>query len=263
MNPNLAPLSRSFVLLSGGVDSATCLAKAVDYHKNHGGEVVAVSVDYGQRHIKETQYAAKLCSHYHIQSHVLNAVGFAGDSMLTNKDTEVPNTSYDKIEGISPTYVPFRNGYMLARLTAFAQQYVNKIAKQIAPEPKGAQATGLDDLVTLYFGAHAEDAKNWAYPDCTPEFIGAMSNAIYIGSYRTIRLLAPFAYSEKADIIRTGARLAVPYHLTWSCYKGEELHCGVCPTCRARKKAFLEADQGDPTQYQNDCGPDEGLDLAA
>lgn len=259
MHKDLVDLSRSFVLLSGGVDSATCLAKAVDYHNTHGGKVVAVSIDYGQRHIKETQYAAKLCAHYHIESHILDARGFAGDSMLTNKDTVVPNTSYDKIEGISPTYVPFRNGYMLARLTAFAQQYVNQVQKAM----DGCDTEWLSDLVTLYFGAHAEDAKNWAYPDCTPEFIGAMSNAIFIGSYRTIRLLTPFAYSEKADIIRTGARLAVPYHLTWSCYKGEELHCGVCPTCRARKKAFLEADQGDPTQYLNDCGPDEGLEQAA
>lgn len=259
MNPNLAHFSRAFVLLSGGVDSATCLAKAVDYHRINGGAVIAVSMDYGQRHVKEADSAKALCHHYDCEHVILDIKGFAGDCMLTNKDTEVPNTSYDLIKGISPTYVPFRNGFMLARLAAHAQQYVNEVAKQLAPE--GPE--GMDDLVTLYFGAHAEDAKNWAYPDCTPEFIGAMSNAIYIGTYRSIRLLAPFAYSDKSDIVRQGNRLGVPYDLTWSCYKGESVHCGVCPTCRARKKSFLDAGVKDPTMYDNNCGPDEGLREAA
>jgi len=265
MNPNLNHFSRSFVLLSGGIDSATCLAKAVEYHNKEGGSVVAVSMDYGQRHVKEAQCAKQLCDFYGIDHHVLDIKGFAGDCMLTNAATDVPNTSYDLIKGISPTYVPFRNGFMLSRIAAFAQQYVNIVNDDdngpngLDNELSGLDNTALDDLCTIYFGAHAEDAKNWAYPDCTPEFIGAMSNAIYIGTYRTVRLLVPFAYSEKSDIIRAGTRLKVPYYLTWSCYKGEELHCGVCPTCRARKKSFAEADVIDPTKYADACHYAEGL----
>ena len=107
----------------------------------------------------------------------------------------------------------------------------------------------VEDLVTIYFGAHAEDAKNWAYPDCTPEFIGAMACAIYIGTYKAVRVNAPLTYITKGQTIEWGTKLNVPYALTWSCYKGEELHCGTCPTCRSRKTAFAEAGVVDPTVY--------------
>ncbi len=242
----LQEFSRSFILLSGGVDSATCLGIAYEYHRVHGGSVEAVSMDYGQRHLKETQCAAELCDRYGIQHTVIDVRGALGkDSMLTDASQQVPNISYDQITGISPTYVPFRNGFMLSRLTAYAQEYVNQIKEDYKPESD----TALEDLATLYFGAHAEDAKNWAYPDCTPEFIGAMQNAIYIGTYRTVRLLAPLTYLKKSQIIEWGYSLDVPYEITWSCYKGEEQHCGVCPTCRARKEAFTLAGIADPTSY--------------
>ena len=91
------------------------------------------------------------------------------------------------------------------------------------------------DAEAVYYGAHAEDAKNWAYPDCTPEFIGAQANAIYIGTYHKIRLHTPWMWLRKDEIITDGERLGVPWHLTWSCYKGGEFHCGSCPTCLARK----------------------------
>jgi len=242
---------RSYVLLSGGIDSGTCLAIAKDYHDKNGGEVIAVSMDYGQRHIKETLCAKALCAHYGIDHQILDIRGALGhNSMLTDATQEVPDISYDQIQGISPTYVPFRNGFMLARLAAYAQEYVMSVNVGL-----GADHTGnnnqefLKDLVTLYIGTHAEDAKNWAYPDCTPEFIGAMTNAIYTGTYYAVRLLAPLLYSSKDAIISRGTSLDVPYALTWSCYKGEELHCGTCPTCRARKEAFMQAGIIDPTEY--------------
>lgn len=243
VNTERAQHQRSYVLLSGGIDSGTCLAIAKEYHDKHGGEVHAVSMDYGQRHLKETECAKALCAHYGIPHKILDIRGALGkDSMLTDASQEVPNISYDEITGISPTYVPFRNGFMLSRLAAHAQEYVMRVQKE---EP------GLEvrDLVTLYIGTHAEDAKNWAYPDCTPEFIGAMSNAIYVGTYYAVRLLAPLLYSSKDAIISRGTALGVPYELTWSCYKGEEVHCGTCPTCRARKIAFEQAGVTDPTQY--------------
>ena len=246
--------SRSYVLLSGGVDSATCLAIAADYHQKNGGEVHAVSIDYGQRHLKETECAAKLCDRYGIKHKVLDVQGALGrKSMLTDATQEVPNISYDEITGISPTYVPFRNGFMLARLAAHAQEYVMRVDAELKKEyptmPAEFRQEVLKDLVLLYIGTHAEDAKNWAYPDCTPEFIGPMAAAIYVGTYFSTKLLAPLLYMSKDDIIRKGSQLGVPYNITWSCYKGEEKHCGTCPTCRARKVAFDLAGEVDPTEY--------------
>ena len=101
----------------------------------------------------------------------------------------------------------------------------------------------------IYFGAHAEDAQNWAYPDCTPEFIGSMSSAIFIGTYQRIRLHTPLMWLRKSEIIRRGEILGVDWCTTWSCYKGERLHCGQCPTCLARIRGFQLAGVQDPTVY--------------
>ena len=245
---------RAFVLLSGGIDSSTTLALAVsnmqDLLKSRmiGSAVEAYSMDYGQRHVKEAEAARKICEHYGVSHKIIDIRGALGkNSMLTDASQEVPNISYAEIDGVSPTYVPFRNGFMLSRLAAHAQEHVDSIRK--SPQYQSLRHALFEDLVTLYFGAHAEDAQNWAYPDCTPEFVGAMANAIYIGTYRCVRLLTPFNYSTKDQIIKQGFNLGVPYHYTWSCYKGEALHCGVCPTCRARKQAFQLADVPDPTEY--------------
>jgi 7-cyano-7-deazaguanine synthase len=287
---------KAFVLLSGGIDSTTCLFHAIyDFapttmpiygDKNIIAEIVgslvdgtkntdevkidwveAVSVNYGQRHQKEIQQAKKICDILGIQHTVLDVgdllkgktVMLSADSMGT---VEVPNISYGDIKGVSPTYVPFRNGLLLSAITAYAQKWVNA---QIAEERQylidashalnhggneGQIATDrARDTAGVYFGAHSEDAANWAYPDCTPEFIGAMANAIYTGSYYAIRLHTPLEWLGKSDIVRLGGRLDVPYELTWSCYKGEEKHCGVCPTCRARKQGFIDAKVVDPTEY--------------
>ena len=233
---------KSFVLLSGGLDSTTALAIAEKFHSNNGGIVEAISIDYGQRHIKETQIAKATCDRKGINHTILDLKGFAGNCMLTDKDSAVPDISYDAIKGVSPTYVPFRNGVMLSRLAAYAQEYVNSIKDQFP-------GSSLADLCTIWFGAHAEDAKAWAYPDCTPEFVGAMANAIHVGTYYTTRLSVPFLSLDKSQIVAWGDKLGVDYANTWSCYKGEELHCGTCPTCRSRKDAFKQAGVVDPTIY--------------
>lgn len=253
---------KAFVLLSGGLDSTTCLAVA----KRDFGNVEAISIDYGQRHIKETEQARKICEHYKVDHTILplRQLLEGGNVMLTDKSVDVPDISYSEIQGISPTYVPFRNGTMLAAITAHAQKYVMGEIERAYREYMKSVGRGEDpfwkeyytkeakDLCGVYFGAHAEDAHNWAYPDCTPEFIGAMANAIYIGSYFSIRLYAPFMHASKADIVSVGSKLNVPYEMTWSCYKGEELHCGTCPTCQSRKEAFVAADVTDPTPYASD-----------
>jgi 7-cyano-7-deazaguanine synthase len=223
--------------------------------------VEAISVDYGQRHKKEFGYAKATCNTLGIKHSVLSLGGIlSGDGvMLTDASVKVPDISYDDIKGVSPTYVPFRNGTLLALITAHAQKYVNAQIEECAKDENNLR-TGTQeefryatdqakDLCGIYFGAHSEDAHNWAYPDCTPEFIGAMANAIYTGTYNTIRLHTPIQWASKADVVQLGERLGVPWEKTWSCYKGEALQCGVCPTCRARKGAFACAGVQDPTEY--------------
>lgn len=265
---------RAFVLLSGGIDSTTCLHKAIlDFAPSaevgdhilsdafdgpvDGGAtwVEAVSVDYGQRHRKEAEYAAATCRKFGIKHSVLR-IGdvLAGKGvMLADAAVPIPSISYDEIRGVSPTYVPFRNGTMLSLIAAHAQKWVDERIDDATENAFGGdrlRATDyMRDSAGIYFGAHAEDAANWAYPDCTPEFIGAMANAIYVGTYSCVRLYAPIQWMGKAEIIRLGESLGVDWAGTWSCYAGGELHCGECPTCRARRAGFEAAGVADPTVY--------------
>ncbi len=219
---------RAFVLHSGGIDSTTCLYTAVE---TYGAEnVIALSFYYGQRHAVELDAAQKICDKVGCEHHIIKGIELP-DSMLTRKDSIIPNVSYAELPGgVSPTYVPFRNGNLLSAAAAIAQAQYG---------------------VALYFGAHAEDANNWAYPDCTPEFIGSMANAIYVGTYHQVRLITPLEWLTKKDIIDWGTRMGVPWQLTWSCYKGESLQCGLCPTCQARRQGFSDAHVQDPTIYQS------------
>ena len=102
----------------------------------------------------------------------------------------------------------------------------------------------------VMYGAHADDAAGRAYPDCTPEFAEYMGKAIWEGSGRVLRLEAPFINMTKADIVKKGLELHVPYELTWSCYEGREKACGVCGTCRDRLKAFRLNGAVDPIEYE-------------
>jgi 7-cyano-7-deazaguanine synthase len=255
---------KAFCLLSGGIDSTTCLHKAIfdfseDTHEDtvkridfnqdcyiarHPNDpipwVEAISVNYGQRHIKEAEYARMTCEMLGIKHHVLNLSNLlkGGNTMLTNPDIEIPNVDYANLpHGVSPTYVPFRNGTLLSVITAYAQKWINA-----SPDTRQAG---------VYFGAHSEDAANWAYPDCTPEFIGSMANAIHVGTYFKVRLYTPLQWLVKHEIITLGESLGVNWYSTWSCYAGNEIHCGTCPTCRSRRQGFIAADVPDPTVYAN------------
>lgn len=289
---------KAFVLLSGGMDSTTCLHKAIwdSIPSNPGIEfsygdaeiiretlrigregelripfVEAVSVFYGQRHKKELEFAKKTCERLGIKHTILDVGNLLkGENILLSGDSigkmEMVHTSYDDIKGVSPSYVPFRNGLLLSAITAHAQKYVNSQIDEEADaiyarmesiaegditqaDAKRGATLKAKDLCTIYYGAHAEDAANWAYPDCTPEFNGSMANAIYTGSYNTIRLATPLQWLEKWEIVQLGERLGVKWEDTWSCYDNGEIHCGKCPTCRARKAAFEKAGVEDPTIY--------------
>jgi len=221
-------MSKAYVLLSGGMDSTTCLAIAA---KAYGPQnVTAISIFYGQRHAKELEAARVIAELFEVEWRMIDLGGAIGVGGLTDTNLVMPESSYAELpEGISPTYVPFRNGLMLSSLASIAQ--ADESARFI------------------YYGAHAEDAENDAYPDCSVPFIQAMKKAINIGTYRQITLKAPLMKLTKAEVVRWGDDLGVPWEVTWSCYKGELLHCGTCPTCISRREAFAAMSIFDPTRY--------------
>lgn len=231
-----------FCLLSGGIDSSTTLAIAAADFPNSWIETV--TMDYGQRHAKEAECAYVQAS-YHGADHYIQPLTGLMSGMLVDKGSEnekIPEVAYKDLPvGISPTYVSFRNGLMLSVLASRAQSWVMEQEKK---HP---------DLLfeaTIYIGVHADDGVNWAYPDCTPEFIGPMSAAIFVGSYHKVRVRAPLLYMSKPQVVLEGSRLGVDYANTWSCYVGADKHCGVCPTCRSRKEAFELNGLQDPTEYE-------------
>lgn len=225
---------KALVLFSGGVDSTTCLAMAVDkYGKDN---VVALSVSYGQKHTKEVEAANNIAAHYGVEFIKLDLSAmfqFSDCSLLEHSDKEIPHESYaeqlEKTDGTPvSTYVPFRNGLFLASAASIA------ISK---------------DCGVIYYGAHADDAAGNAYPDCSAVFNNAINTAIYEGSGHQVKVEAPFINMSKAGVVKIGLELNVPYELTWSCYEGHDKPCGVCGTCRDRIAAFEANGVTDPLQY--------------
>lgn len=242
---------KQFVLLSGGLDSATVLYHVLGHTPDGFGNLdmidfpEAISIDYGQRHSKELTYAKELARiALSPESHIiLKMPDLLKGAMLTSETAEIPAVSYaDLPHGISPTYVPFRNGLMLSMLAAHAQKWTGGITDR-------EKDAGYARHATIYIGAHAEDASNDAYPDCSLAFMKAMTEAINIGTYGSVSLSAPLIGLQKSEVVAMGHAMGVPFGHTWSCYKGLDLHCGVCPTCRARKEAFQKVGIEDPTVY--------------
>ncbi len=222
---------KALVLFSGGLDSSTCLAMAV---KKYGPEnVLALSVFYGQKHDKELKAAKELSEYYGVQWRTLDlAPAFAGSSctLLAGNQGEIPKESYAsqlaELDGKPvSTYVPFRNGLFLSAAASVAIS---------------------NDCRVIYYGAHRDDAAGNAYPDCSESFNKAISDAIFIGSGEQVRVEAPFVGLTKADVVRIGTELKVPYEKTWSCYEGGDKPCGVCGTCRDRIAAFEACGLTDP-----------------
>lgn len=227
---------KALVLISGGLDSTTCLALAV---KEYGNEnVVGLSIFYGQRHDKEIKAADAVCDYYkveHITLDLSTMFQFSDCSLLKHSDEKIPEGAYDlqlKETNGKPvsTYVPFRNGLFLSSAAAIALS-------------KGCSK--------IYYGAHADDAAGNAYPDCSSDFNNAMNKAIYEGSGKQLQIEAPFIGLNKAGVVKMGLELNVPYELTWSCYEGHDKACGRCGTCIDRKKAFELNGIVDPIEYED------------
>jgi len=223
-----APGKGSVVLLSGGMDSATCLALA----SQRGRPVHALTVLYGQRHEKEVRSARALARHYSVARHLVVTVpvGPFLASSLTDRTADLPSGSRRGRGRIPSTYVPARNTILLALALGVAE----------------SRRAG-----SIYLGVNAIDYSG--YPDCRPEFLRAFERLARVATRVGVedgwspKIRAPLLRLGKADIVRLGERLGVPWRLTWSCYAGGRRPCGRCDACRLRAKGFDEAGVVDPT----------------
>jgi 7-cyano-7-deazaguanine synthase len=218
------------VVASGGLDSTT-----LAYHLLHGGyQLRLVSFDYGQRHRRELDFAVSLARRLSAPHHLvdLRALGrLLSGSALTDATVEVPDGHYTD-ELMRVTVVPNRNALLLDVAVAVA---ISCAAEAVA------------------FGAHGGD--HVIYPDCRPAFVEAFDRSVRAANEGFLvdgfQLLAPFLSWTKTEVVRRGAELGVPFADTWSCYKGDETHCGTCGTCTERREAFALAGVADPTRYTN------------
>ncbi len=221
---------KAVVLVSGGLDSTTCLAIA----KEQGFELYALTLFYGQRHQVELKAARKVARAYRVKKHLELEVPLTafGGSALTDKKIKVPKQRSLKEmgKGIPPTYVPARNTVFLSLALAWAE------------------AVGAQDI---FIGVNALDYSG--YPDCRPEFIRAYERLAKLATKKGVEgkwkleIHTPLIRMSKAQIIQTGLKLGVDYGMTWSCYdplKGRP--CGRCDSCLLREKGFKEAGLREP-----------------
>lgn len=220
---------KAIVLVSGGLDSATCLAIA----KDRGFACFALSFDYGQRSASELDAATKVARSMEVEDHKTISLGMdaLGGSALTDRSIDVPEEESD---GIPVTYVPARNTVFLSYGLAWAEVL---------------------DADAIFIGVNSLDYSG--YPDCRPEFITAFGAMMNLATKKgveggRIALETPLIDLSKAEIIKTGARLGVDFSQTVSCYQADAKGraCGVCDSCRFRKQGFAQAGETDPTRYQ-------------
>lgn len=220
-------MKKAIVVLSGGLDSSTCLYIA----RHEGYEVHAISFDYGQRHSKEIECAQNLAGGLGVEHRIVKLPKPTGTALTGNGDVPEDRNLEEMSKEIPITYVPARNTLFIA----YALQYAEEI-----------------DADAIFIGVTAIDYSG--YPDCRPEYIEAWQNLIDLATKKTvnggvIELKTPLLQLYKAEIIQEGLRLGVPYENTWSCYEGGERACGKCDSCKLRLKGFKEAGGTDPLLY--------------
>jgi len=222
------------VLLSGGMDSCVCTAIA---RERHGAENLALlHASYGQRtEARERRAFEEIADFYQVKERLmvkLEHFRAIGGSALTDQTIAVPENELGTPSPggeIPVTYVPFRNAHFLSVAVSWA-------------EAIGAAA--------IYIGAVAEDSSG--YPDCRPEYYRLFQELIRVGTRPEthIEMVTPVIALKKSEIIRRGLQLGAPLQLTWSCYQGQELACGVCDSCLLRLRAFAEVGLADPIAYR-------------
>jgi 7-cyano-7-deazaguanine synthase len=220
----------AIVLVSGGLDSTTCLAIA-----RHDGfdPLYSISFDYGQRHRQELAAAETISSAYHVREHRVIRIDlrqFGGSALTDEIDVPKDRSAGQMSSGIPITYVPARNTIFLSYALAWAE------------------VLACDDA---FIGVNALDYSG--YPDCRPQFIESFQQTGRLGTKRVgFTIHAPLVHLTKAQIIRRGVELGVDYSMTHSCYDPDERGraCGRCDSCLLRKKGFAEAGVADPTHYK-------------
>ena len=219
---------KSVVVFSGGLDSTTLLYKL----KSENHDVYAISFVYGQKHSRELDSAKDISTLLGVSHKIVDISSLSGvlDSALTNPNTEIPNVPANAqfYETLKTTVVPNRNAIFLSIAAGYAQSI-------------GA--------TNLYYAAHHSDRG--MYPDCRPEFILQFEKMVQLSlDNEEFHVESPFVNITKGGIVELGHKFNVPFELTWSCYEGGDKHCGICSTCRERKRAFEEAGIKDSTEYR-------------
>lgn len=222
--------SNAIVLLSGGLDSATCVAVAVE----QGFDVHALSFAYGQRHSVELQAASRVARYLCVKQHHILDLDLAkfGGSALTDDAIDVPE--YQETINIPVTYVPARNLVFLSIATALAESL---------------------DVNDIFIGISSVDYSG--YPDCRPDFIQSFQKTATLGTKmgvegKSVKIHTPLQHLSKSETVQLGSRLGVDYGLTVSCYQADQhgAACGHCDSCHYRKQGFQQAGIPDPTVYQ-------------
>jgi 7-cyano-7-deazaguanine synthase len=225
-------MKKAVVLLSGGLDSTVTLAVAI----SAGYKAIPLTIDYGQRHIRELRAAKEVVKFYNLEKHVIIDLDLTvfKTSALTSLDINVPEGTRDNLSGkmIPVTYVPSRNIIFLGIAAGLCES---------------------ESAERIFIGANSIDYSG--YPDCRPEFFEAFQKTLEVGTKAGIEgrpplIEAPLLYLTKADIVGLGKRLGAPLHLTWSCYEGGMKACGRCDSCLLRLKGFREAGYEDEIVYE-------------
>ncbi|MDG5500138.1 7-cyano-7-deazaguanine synthase QueC [Marinobacter sp. BGYM27] len=212
------------VIYSGGMDSFTLLHRA----RAAGHEVHALSFDYGQRHVRELDYARRVCGALSIPHKIVDMTqlgSLLSGSALTD-GVDVPEGHYEE-ESMKATVVPNRNMILLSLATGYAVSV-------------GAQA--------VWYGAHGGDHA--IYPDCRPEFVEKMDAVCRVANYEPVRIEAPYMQSDKGEILAEGLAMNLDYSQSWTCYNGREAACGRCGSCVERLEAFASHGLRDPLPYE-------------
>jgi 7-cyano-7-deazaguanine synthase len=216
---------KAVVLFSGGLDSTVLVYDLL----NEGADLKLLSIDYGQRHEKELKSSSEIAEFLGLEHEILRLPmlnNLLGGSALTDPSISLPEGHYAE-DSMKATVVPNRNMILLSLAAGHA------ISLQFD---------------TVAYAAHAGD--HTIYPDCRPEFATAMDEALKLCDWNTVSLYRPFVQLSKHDLVRKGKQLGVPFEKTWSCYAGNDKHCGKCGTCVERKEAFELVGLLDPTEYK-------------
>ncbi len=222
------PKSSAICLVSGGMDS--CVTAAIA--REEAGEIAFLHISYGQRtQQRERKAFNDIADFYKVEKRLAVSIEYLaklGGSSLTDKTIEVSEADLGSKE-IPTSYVPFRNANMLAIATSWAEVILAD---------------------SIYVGAVAEDSSG--YPDCRPEFYAAFEKTIEVGTKPDthIKIKTPIIHLSKAEIVKKGSRLNAPLHLSWSCYRNEDLACGTCDSCALRLRGFANAGAVDPIAYE-------------